>query len=148
MIAALQKLRNRIKSIPANTVTAVAETVANNTTFIENLNIEQLKTHGVTALSKPVEPPYLDITKQIKKVKGQPYNRVTLRDRGDFHKSFYVEVEGDGFRIDATDEKRDDLVDKYTVWIFGLSKDSRKQFLTMYRPEIVKNLRKLLWRQS
>lgn len=148
MIAVLQRLRNRIKSIPANTVAAVAETIANNPTFVADLNVEQLKTHGITALAKPVEPPYAKITRSIKKMKGQPYNRVTLRDKGDFHDSFYVLIEGDGFRIDAKDEKRDDLADKYTVWIFGLTKDSRRRFLTDYRFEIAKNLMKLLWRQS
>jgi hypothetical protein len=40
-------------------------------------------------------------TTKIKKGKGQKTNNVTLKDTGDFHKSFDVKVSDDGFEIIA-----------------------------------------------
>lgn len=49
--------------------------------------------------------PYSPLTIEIKKEKGQPYNRVTLRDEGDFEQSFYVEADTQQFTIKAADWK-------------------------------------------
>ena len=46
----------------------------------------QLYEQGVNALGVSIDSykPYTDLTIEIKKEKGQPYDRVTLRDTGDF----------------------------------------------------------------
>lgn len=90
--------------------------------------------------------PYAFVTIQIKQVKGQPTDRVTLRDTGDFHASFEVQPEGDGFRITATDPKTDELVERYGEGILALSDEhleSIKQKLML--PALQEALRKALY---
>lgn len=47
----------------------------------------------------PILPLYSKRTIQRKKKKGQPYDRVTLRDTGRFHKSLRVHYTADGFYV-------------------------------------------------
>lgn len=72
--------------------------------------------------------PYSELTKEIKEQKGQPYDRVTLRDTGDFHYSFEVEADSDKMVIIATDEKTEDLLDRYGEEIIGLTDENLQKF--------------------
>ena len=85
--------------------------------------------------TEPIEPPYAKRTVQRKRRKGQPYDRVTLRDKGKFHKSlrvyytangFYVKSRGvrskKGFRYDQF------LESKYTDRIYGLTSGEIAEF--------------------
>ncbi len=65
--------------------------------------------------------PYKALTIAIKTYKNQPTDRVTLRDTGDFHKSFEVQPETDGFKITATDPKTDELMARYGAGIMALT---------------------------
>jgi len=65
--------------------------------------------------------PYRPLTVRLKRAKGQPTNRVTLRDTGDFHGSFYVRFERNKFIVLASDVKTQKLVKKYGHEIFGLT---------------------------
>ena len=65
-------------------------------------------------------------------MRGQPYNRVTLRDTGDFESSFYIRYSGDSFEITASDGKTDDLVRKYGKEIFGLNRDNLDELIRTY----------------
>lgn len=101
---------------------------------------EQLYAQGVNALGVSISDykPYKPLTISIKMEKGQPYDRVTLRDEGDFHRSFFVEAGGDSFRIDATDGKRNKLVKKYGANIFGLTPENLQRLIDeIVRPAIL-----------
>ena len=97
-------------------------------------NVEQLYEYGINSLGIPIDTyqPYTPYTVRIKQEKGQPYDRVTLRDTGDFQKSFEVVFEPAGFYITATDYKTQDLIDKYGAKIFGLTKENRQEIATKY----------------
>ena len=71
------------------------------------------------------EYPYKPFTIAIKKEKGQPTDRVTLKDTGEFHRSIFVKFEGDKIIIDSDNDLRDKLVKKYGAKIFGLTKQSK-----------------------
>lgn len=74
--------------------------------------------------------PYSPYTMQIKQAKGQPTDRLTLKDTGRFYESFKVVVGSDEFIIDANGQKSDtNLFDEYGDDILGLNKFSMDEFL-------------------
>ena len=101
---------------------------------IVEANAEQLYEHGINSLGIRIDTyqPYTPYTVRIKQEKGQPYDRVTLRDTGDFQKSFEVVFEPVGFYITATDYKTQDLIDKYGAKIFGLTKENMQEIAVKY----------------
>lgn len=104
-----------------------------------DLNTEsQLFERGIGADGKKLTPSYTPFTKQIKKAKGQPTNRVTLRDEGDFHDSFFVKTNSFPVVFEAQDWKEQKLVEKYGIEIFGLTNKNRKEISLNYiKPELV-----------
>jgi hypothetical protein len=94
-----------------------------NEATIIDLNLSQLS-NGQDSDGKPIEPPYTELTREIKREKGQPVDRVTLRDEGDFYRGFFM---SDDFPMvfDSKDWKTDKLTDKYGSEIFGLNKENQ-----------------------
>lgn len=88
---------------------------------------EQLFARGVDATGNPITPPYTPYTVELKKEKGQPYDRVTLRDTGDFHRSFEVFWLRGGFQLNATDWKLKKLQNQYAQPLLGLDPKSVAQ---------------------
>lgn len=89
--------------------------------------------------------PYADRTVEIKKEKGQPTTRVTLRDTGDFHNSVYMVIDDGGFYLTSDDEKVEELREKYGDRIFRLTNKNLNRILkTHIRPELTKRLKQYL----
>lgn len=84
---------------------------------------DQLYEQGITATGVSIMDyaPYSDVTIEIKQAKGDPYDRVTLRDEGDFHRSFYLQIDNDKFTFDAEDWKTRELLKEYGDEIMGLT---------------------------
>jgi hypothetical protein len=71
--------------------------------------------------------PYRPFTVAIKKAKGQPTNKVTLEDTGDFYKTFKVIIHKDEYEIIANFEKQDgSILDNFSsnFDFLGLDKES------------------------
>lgn len=86
--------------------------------------------------------PYKPRTIEIKKKKGQPTTRVTLRDTGDFHNSMYVVFDSEGFYVTSSDEKTPGLVEKYGEEIFRLTDKNLTRILRSHvRKELVKRIK-------
>lgn len=109
-----------------------------------DMNVQdQLYESGINRNSEKLDDrnPYADITIEVKMAKRQPYNRVTLRDEGDFHRSFKVDARHNEFEIYATDIKTEILAEKYGTEIFGLTDDNLNEFIWEYMlPELQKQL--------
>lgn len=100
---------------------------------------------GTDSDDKSIRPPYTDRTVAIKKTKGQPTDRVTLKDTGAFYKGIFVEVRESTFVTDSIDEKAGDLIDKYGKRIFGLGPTRRAEYVQeSLRPVFVANVKKAL----
>lgn len=84
---------------------------------------------GLRADDTDIEPAYKPFTIAIKKEKGQPTDRVTLKDTGEFHRSIFVKFEGDKIIIDSDNDLRDKLVKKYGATIFGLTKQNKQALI-------------------
>lgn len=110
---------------------------------IERLNTdEQMYKLGERSDGSSITPRYTAFTKSIKQQKGQPTNRVTLRDTGDFHKSVSVQWRPTEFLLVAKDRKTPDLVRKYGPGILGLSDDSIEVLNKFLLPKIQTAFRK------
>ena len=79
-----------------------------------------------------IEPPYGKMTQVYKCEKGQPYDRVTLKDTGDFYSAIYVENTGTELIFDSSNWKTDDLKDKYGYGIFDLQKSRYDKFKAIW----------------
>lgn len=109
--------------------------VRDNDNILIDMNAQdQLYAKGVNRLGVRIDEyqPYRPLTIQVKIEKRQPYDRVTLKDTGEFYDSFYVETAEDRFYIKASDEKTNWLIKKYGSEIFGLTNDSLAEFINDY----------------
>lgn len=112
---------------------------------IIDMNISQMYDKGERRTGEKITPEYAPATVQIKKKKGQPTNRVTLRDTFAFQSSIWVQYYVDSFEIKADDWKTEQLVQKYGEEILGLQ-DSMVKILVdnFYRPSLLNELKKQL----
>ena len=105
---------------------------------------DQLYRRGINGKGEKIMDymPYTATTVKIKKRKGQPTTRVTLRDTGDFHKSMFVVFDSDGFYITASDDKTQSLIEKYGSEIFRLTDKNFNRIIRSHiRKELVKRLK-------
>jgi len=141
----LQKLMQAINELDTTVYRLVADIVRDNETEIVELNSQtQLYEQGINANGKKIASyrPYAPLTVKLKKLKGQPTNRVTLRDEGDFHESFFLEVSNTDFFIDASDSKTRELIEKYGEDVLGLTPQSLEQVrVGIVAPELIRRLR-------
>lgn len=108
---------------------------------------EQLYKQGINGKGVKIMDyaPYAYSTTRNKRRKGQPTNRVTLRDTGDFHKSFFVVFDEGGFYITAADKKLKALEAKYGEAIFRLTNENLTYLLRNYvRPALAERLKNKL----
>lgn len=122
--------------------------VRDNDNILIDMNAQdQLYAKGVNRLGVRIDEyqPYRPLTIQVKIEKRQPYDRVTLKDTGEFYDSFYVETAEDRFYIKASDEKTNWLIKKYGAEIFGLTNNSLAEFINDYvRDEAYNRVKEIL----
>lgn len=147
----IEDLIQRVKSVNDGLTSGewVRDIIVDNEAYIVDLNVEdQLYERGVNALGVSISDykPYSPFTVEIKRMKGQPTNRVTLRDTGDFHSSFYVEAGNEQFEIKAADDKTASLIKKYGREIFGLTDENLKDIIENYiYPDLLDRTRKTIF---
>lgn len=106
---------------------------------------DQLYRRGINGKGEKIMDymPYTAATVRIKKKKGQPTTRVTLRDTGDFHNSMFVVFDAEGFYVTASDDKTPELIEKYGDEIFRLTDKNLTRIIRSHiRKELVKRLKK------
>lgn len=108
---------------------------------IELNSLEQLA-KGKDANADPIAPKYTPFTVRIKRAKGQPTDKVTLFDTGDFYEGFKVVKSDDEFYLTSTDEKTEKIKAKYGEDIFGLTEESKDILNKELLPELLKAFRK------
>lgn len=127
----------------------VQNIIYENETWIIELNSEQqLYAEGINALGVDIMDyaPYSPYTIAIKEEKGQPTNRVTLRDEGDFEESFFLEVGTTQFEIRAADWKTQELIKKYGRNILGLTVENIGALIWEYiYPDLLKQAKEEIY---
>jgi len=144
-------LRDRVVKVNEDLTSGkmIQNIIQENEAAIIDMNAqEQLFESGENSLGVSIASyaPYSPITIEIKKMKGQPTNRVTLRDEGDFESSFYLVISDKQFEIKASDWKTEELVEKYGSSILGLTKENIASLTWDYiYPELMDTLKKELY---
>lgn len=100
---------------------------------------EQLFT-GKNSAGKMIRPFYKPATKAIKKKKGQPIDRVTLKDQGDFYDAINVDVGTEVWNIYSLDPKAKFLEGRYSPKIYGLNNSSLAGYTSDVRPVFLKKM--------
>lgn len=67
---------------------------------------------------------YRPFTKLKKRMKGQPTDRVTLKDTGSFYNKTKAVRRGKSIELKSTDSKTDEIIDKYGEKVFGLDEQT------------------------
>jgi hypothetical protein len=83
---------------------------------------------------------YSDLTETIKRSKGQRYDHMTFKDTGGFYDSFRVQVDTNGFVIDADGQVSGDmnLFDFYGDNIAGLTDENMKFLIEIVAENYIK----------
>jgi hypothetical protein len=87
---------------------------------------------------------YAPRTIQEKRRKGQPTDRITLKDTGDFYFEIFADARAEGYVVGSADSKSDDLQEAYGEKIFGLSDKPKASFISKLQPEAVRQTEKQL----
>lgn len=98
---------------------------------------------GIDGYKNRIQPPYATRTVKKKQKKGQPTDRVTLRDTGDFYKSLHVAFDEDGFFVASSDQELADILrKKYGYPVLRLSNENLSILLREYiRPSLKEKLK-------
>lgn len=97
---------------------------------------------GLDGYYNKIQPPYAPRTIQNKIRKGQPTDRVTLKDTGEFYNSLRIEFDENGFRIVSDDDKSKYLIAKYGGPILRLPNEDFTRFLRFYiRPALIERMK-------
>lgn len=108
---------------------------------------DQLYRRGITGKGVKIMDyePYAKATISIKRKKGQPTTRVTLRDTGSFHENMFVVVDEEGFYVTSSDEKTEALKARYGDDIFRLTNENLTRLVRSHiKKVIVKQLKQEL----
>lgn len=92
--------------------------------LVDLITNDQLFSKGIDGTGSKIVPEYSPFTVEFKKLFNQPYDRVTLKDEGDFHRSFFLDASKFPVQPNASDRKRDELAFKYGEEIFDFADET------------------------
>lgn len=146
------KLSDLLKRLEKFDPDEVLNDVLKDTDKPEELIKERLNTKGERSTGEKIKTRrakrgvYANYTIFEKIRKGQPYDKVTLKDTGAFQKSFEKELVKQAFAIKADSEKKDgeieDNVDLKNV--LNLSKDEISKLVDEIKPDYVQKVREAI----
>lgn len=112
---------------------------------IKEINIHQQYDLGQYRNGDAITPEYAESTIRYKRRKGQPTDRVTLQDTGQYHDTFKIRYEDEGFELYANDWKAGFLDKKYGKEIYGLQDEAARELADqVYQPRMIQKLKNLL----
>lgn len=124
--------------------TLLQDLIVKNAQIIKGLQTNGQMYAGVKSDGTDIEPAYTRLTVSIKNEKGQPTDRVTLKDTGSFYKKVYIKADNQGFEMDSTDSKRDKIVTKYTEDIFGLTPENKRALASYIKGQLINEIKQRL----
>lgn len=136
------KIRNRLRSFERDIYKVIGETFREEQDIVIDLNTEdQLFERGIDSNDESLGR-YSPTTIFLKKLEGQPTDRVTLKDTGSFYEGWFIRVERDRVIFSSRDSKTNELVDRYGADIFGLTEENLEDFAINYiLPKLIERFR-------
>lgn len=112
---------------------------------IKEINVHQHYNLGQDRNGDAITPEYAESTIRYKRRKGQPTDRVTLQDTGQYHDTFKIRYEAEGFELYANDWKVGFLDKKYGKEIYGLQDEAARELADqVYQPRMIQKLKNVL----
>ena len=134
----LDNFNNTIRQMQDSINVSIQQSIKANEQVVKQLQTSQLYS-GTTKTGNDIKPSYALSTKIIKRRKGQPTDRVTLRDTGDFYNSLEIVAGGNAMIIRTIISYSIYLINKYAD-ILGLTAENWQSFIDEYTlPTIKKN---------
>ena len=112
---------------------------------IKEINVHQQYDLGQDRNGDSITPEYAESTIRYKRKKGQQTDRVTLQDTGQYHDTFKIRYEDEGFELYANDWKAGFLDKKYGKEIYGLQDEAAQELADqVYQPRMIQKLKTML----
>jgi hypothetical protein len=125
--------------------------------FVIERNQEQLYYRGTDAKGNIIRTfrargtnVYADKTISIKRGKGQPTDRVTLKDTGSFYKTFKVGIKPEYAEINANFEKKDGGIAANIdiTNVLGLTKENLPLLIQFVKPYVLQEFKNALLKRN
>jgi len=143
-MAGLKAYKAKLEQVISDFDTITDKVLDDNKQAYADENTRVLFNEGIDSQGNKL-PEYSETTKRIKAKKGQPTNRMTLKDTGDFHRGFFARLSNGKMTISSKDDKTNELTGRYGQDIFGLQADDRRLVSReMVLPELIKELKQRL----
>jgi len=144
----IERLYNNVNKLDINDVFLAMWKRNDTQDYIIELNTEeQLYEEGIRSDGSEIGN-YTSYTKQLKTTGSgdSRIDHITLKDTGEFYKSFKVTPNKKGFRLTANPNKDDtNLFTEFGVNIVGLTKESVHKLIDFIEPMFNKELQKRLF---
>jgi hypothetical protein len=114
---------------------------------IVSMNVDdQLYDRGIDSNGDEIflRDPYTLFTREHKRATNQPFDRVTLKETGAFHRGFFVKRGDDWFELDSRERKRDKLVRRYGDVVFGLVDDNVERLGRIMEDNFINQVGKII----
>lgn len=140
----IEKTIENIKALKENLDDIILDAVAEEEEFIVGLNKKALS-EGFKADGSPTGQ-YSTFTIFSKRLKGQPFSHVTLKDTGDFYDSLFIKLLDDGFEIRSSSqnsEKTGSIRENYPNAL-GLNQKGLEQARIKLKPKIIQMIKEMI----
>jgi hypothetical protein len=141
-----QAFKRKMRELEKSINVSIKKAVNSNSDILEDQQTEGQFDKGKDSFNISLVPSYANSTKRTKRSKGQPTNRVTLKDAGELYKSVKVEGTSNQIVISANVEHFKYLVAHYkNNSLLGIQPKAMKDFTDKYIcKEIVENFNKII----
>ncbi len=144
MSTAIQNMANSLRFIKDNLDEIVLDLVKDREKEVIAMNTDDQLFQGFNTDGEKITPPYSEGYVKQKKRSGNPYDRVTTRESGDYHDSFFITYDKDQFFIDADDFKKPFLFKMYSEKLHGLTIENIDKLSEMIKEPLIEEVRKRL----
>ncbi len=134
----LKDLKKTVAELQKAVNDSIQESINQNKQAIKELQTQEQLYQGKNSKGIDIKPAYAESTIKIKRKKGQPTNRVTLFDKGDFYNSLEIIAGKNDAIIRTVISYSVFLVNKYAD-ILGLDEESWTEFINKYTIPTIKN---------
>ena len=136
----------RLDQMKASINVSIKASIDSNKKVLIEQQTEKQMNKGKDANSISLVPSYADSTKRVKRGKGQPIDRVTLKDTGRLYKGINIKANTKQLVISTEVEYFGYLVNLYrNNQILGIQEAPLRKFVEEYTfPEIKKNFKAII----
>lgn len=133
-MATVAEMMRRINAVDIDTI--VEDSIEATKGDLLEQNRQQMNA-GQTKENKAITPLYAPSTVTRKKKLGQPYDRVTLKDKGELYDKMAAQVDNEQVIIGSGAEHAKYLEEKYGIQIFGVGSDFKIKYNDVLAPVII-----------